>query len=202
VRKSARGDNSLTGALLASHRRPGCEPAMAPTPPWPPSVASYAQRCVAERLSSAGRPSAGPAIRTPAIRRAPRNVACADHGPPRQASACRQPILPGRAEPPGPRRTRRANRPDLPAAAAAGKSLYIGQRGTVASRVQWPAGYSDQPGGHCRQRRVVVSWLNAPLAFSTELPIIIQRACDTRRNNRRAVLKHGTIRRASERLAM
>ena len=74
---------------------------------------------------------------------------------------------------------------------------------TLASRVRWPAGYSGQPGGRCRrQRRVVVSWLNAPLAFSTELPIIIQRACDTRRNNRRAVLKHGTIRRASERLAM
>ena len=140
MRKSARGDNSLTGAFLASHRRPGCEPAMAPTPPWPPSVTSYAERCVAERLSSAGRPSAGPAIRRPAIRRAPRNVACADDGPPRQASACRQPILPGHAEPPGPRRTRRANRPDLPAAAAAGKSLYSGQPGTVTSRADTASG--------------------------------------------------------------
>jgi hypothetical protein len=108
----------------------GCDPALALTGPpgLPPSR---------HTLSAASRKDChlqAPAICRPAIRRPPRNVACADDGPPRQASACRQPILPDHAEQPGPLRTRRASRPDLPVEAVAGKSLYSGQPGTVASR--------------------------------------------------------------------
>ncbi len=69
----------------------GCNQLGAGRPPWPPSVASSAERGAAVGLSPAG-----PAIRPPRS-----NVACADDGPPRQASACGQPILPGHAGQPG-----------------------------------------------------------------------------------------------------
>ena len=61
---------------MPASRATGCNPSLASAgPPWPPSVASCAERCTAMRLSPAG----------PAIRPPPRNLAAADDGPPRQA---------------------------------------------------------------------------------------------------------------------